>query len=100
VANPPIKLLRENQEALELWLSCQTQWRVGGFGYVGLDYNVVYIEASRLEIDLSKCTMKKIKALEIHTLKEQNSHDRSVNQKSEQPTEGHIRYPKGRSQSA
>ena len=51
----------ENQDAWDLWIEVRTQWRGGG---AGLDYNTVYREASRLEIDLSVCTMKKIKALE------------------------------------
>jgi hypothetical protein len=31
----------EHEDAVMLFLQCQTQWRVGGFGVVGLDYGVV-----------------------------------------------------------
>lgn len=33
-------------------------------GIIGLDYPAVYAEATRLTMDLSLCTMKKIKRLE------------------------------------
>ncbi len=58
----------ENEEAWELWLEVRTQWRTAGFGVIGLDYTAVYREAERLEIDLSPCMMKKIKALESFEL--------------------------------
>lgn len=31
----------EHEDAVVLFLRCQTQWRVGGSGVVGLDYGVV-----------------------------------------------------------
>jgi hypothetical protein len=31
----------EHEDAVILFLRCQTQWRVGGLGVVGLDYAVV-----------------------------------------------------------
>ena len=31
----------EHEDAVLLFLQCQTQWRVGGSGVVGLDYGVV-----------------------------------------------------------
>lgn len=65
----PEKLLPENLDALELWLAVQTQWRASGFGIIGLDYSVLQREADRLEIELSICTMNKVKALEAYTLR-------------------------------
>ena len=59
----------ENQDAWDLWIEVRTQWRGAGMGIVGLDYNTVYAEAERLGIDLSVCTMRKIKALEANVLK-------------------------------
>lgn len=56
----------ENLDAWDLWIEVRTQWRGEG---AGLDYNTVYSEASRLGIDLTSCTMKKIKALEANALK-------------------------------
>ncbi|WP_369688322.1 DUF1799 domain-containing protein [Desulfatitalea tepidiphila] len=64
----PPALLPENQDALELWLAVQTQWRAGPMGVIGLDYNVLYQEAIRLGIDLSPGVMKKIRTLEAATL--------------------------------
>ena len=65
--------MEENKDAWELWIEIQTQWRVSGMGIVGLDYNLIYAEAERLGIDLSVCTMCKIKALEYVTLKGSNN---------------------------
>ena len=62
------ELIPENTEALSFWLEIQTQWRVGMSGPTGLDYPALYLEAERLEVDLSNCLMKKIKALERQTL--------------------------------
>ena len=67
-----MELLTENAEVWELWIEVQTQWRAGGIGVIGLDYHAVYAEAARLEIELSPCVMKKIKALESFTLKRLN----------------------------
>jgi len=61
----PPDLMDENLDAWDLWIEVKTQWRGSG---AGLDYNIVYAEAERLGIDLSVCTMKKIKALEAKTL--------------------------------
>jgi hypothetical protein len=57
-------LLENNIDAYNLWMLIKTQWRVSGVGVVGLDYNVIYLECNRLEIDLSNCLMAKIRALE------------------------------------
>ena len=50
----------------------RTQWRGSGYGIIGLDYNVLYAEAERLEIDLSPCMMAKIQALETMELQRMN----------------------------
>jgi hypothetical protein len=60
--------MAENDEPLELWMAVQTQWRAGAMGVIGLDYRVLYLEAARLEIELSNCLMNKIRALERSTL--------------------------------
>jgi len=36
----------ENQQAVEVFLDCQTQWRTTGSGVIGLDYGVVMAVAS------------------------------------------------------
>jgi len=65
-------LSRENADAWQLWTAVQTQWRGSGLGIIGLDYNVLYAEAARLEIELTACTMDKIRTLEMDTLTEMN----------------------------
>ena len=45
-----------------------TQWRTKGEKLIGLDYPAVYAEAARLQIELSTCTMEKIKALEAQVI--------------------------------
>ncbi|BBO92050.1 DUF1799 domain-containing protein [Desulfosarcina ovata] len=72
----------ENYEAFDLWMAVQTQWRAGGFGIIGLDYNTLYHEADRLEIDLSPCMMSKIKALEASTLRKAHA-ERDDNRSAE-----------------
>jgi hypothetical protein len=62
--------MAENVETWELWLSVNTQWRGGGMGIIGLDYPAVYLEAARLEIEVSHCVMGKIRALEHYVLSE------------------------------
>lgn len=54
----------ENLEAWELWKAVRTQWRSGGLGANGLDYPAVYLVAGTLEIQVSRCTLSKIQALE------------------------------------
>lgn len=72
--------MEANTDALELWMAVRTQWRASGFGPIGLDYNVLYVEADRRQIDLSPGMMAKIQTLEANTLKRQNhaatQHDR------------------------
>ena len=62
-------------------MEIRTQWRTSGFGLIGLDYNVVYKEAERLDIDLSQCLFKKIKLIEQIELK--RASDAAVKSRSE-----------------
>lgn len=64
-------MLDINFEAWVLWREINTQWRSTAFGLIGLDYIAVAAEAKRIGIDLTQCTMSKIKALEAEVLKEQ-----------------------------
>lgn len=66
-----------NQEALELWMAVRTQFRGAGMGVIGLDYPAVYLEAERLEIELTPRVMGKIKALERVELDRLNAGSRS-----------------------
>lgn len=53
-----------NRDALDLFQAVETQWRGAGFGLIGLDYNVLYLEAERMGIELTTCNMGKIRAIE------------------------------------
>ena len=64
-----------NQEAWVLWNEINTQWRSTAFGLIGLDYIAVAAEAARIGIELTQCNMKKIKALESFSLKQQRKDD-------------------------
>jgi hypothetical protein len=59
----------ENMEAFDLWMICQTQWRTGGFGVTGLDYNVLFKIAEKiLEIEIDRALLTKIQVLEKYDL--------------------------------
>lgn len=47
---PHVAVWDENWDALQTFLKLSTQWRMGGFGPIGLDYNVFYGEAARAGI--------------------------------------------------
>lgn len=61
-----------NEDALDLMQAVRTQWRGAGFGVIGLDYNTVYAEADRMEIDLTQCMMNKIQIIEMLELNRMN----------------------------
>lgn len=49
---PNVDVWDEAWDAVQLFSSISTQWRVGSGGVVGLDYAIVYREAERRKIDL------------------------------------------------
>lgn len=69
------KLDDQNIDAWILWNETNTQWRSKAFDLIGLDYLAVTAEAKRLGIELTQCTMKKIKALEAYILTAQHKKD-------------------------
>ncbi len=58
-----------NYEMFELWWAVRTLWRAG-FGLIGLDYSEVRAWAEYLDIEMSGCNWRKIKALENWYLEE------------------------------
>ena len=60
----------ENQEAWHLWSLVSTQWRVGAFSLVGLDYPAVFQVAELYGYDVNPAMMRKIKALEMYEISE------------------------------
>lgn len=62
--------MEENEDAWELYLAVRTQWRASGLGPIGLDYGAVHREAARMGIELSECTMRKLRRIEQAVLEE------------------------------
>jgi len=57
--------MEANEEPLELFLSCLTQWRTNLFGQpLGLDYRAVYSVAGSLDIRIDRVILNKIQLLE------------------------------------
>jgi hypothetical protein len=65
-------LCDENQDAWDLWLEVETQWRMSFSGRVGLDYTVLYQEADRMGIDMEGSTRRKVQYLERLELSRQH----------------------------
>lgn len=49
-ANERIEIWPENQQAINLFISISTQWRVGAGGPTGLDYNVLFTRMARMDL--------------------------------------------------
>lgn len=47
-AHERIEIWPENQQAINLFTSISTQWRVGAGGPTGLDYNVLFTRMARM----------------------------------------------------
>jgi Phage related hypothetical protein (DUF1799) len=56
--------MEENQDALELFVACLTQWRTSLAGITGLDYRAVDIVARAHDIEIDRRTLGKIRILE------------------------------------
>lgn len=60
--------MEENVPLVRLWLSCQTQWRMGFVGATGLDYNAMFQVAGALGMHLDAKALRKVNVLEGMTL--------------------------------
>lgn len=49
-ANERIEIWPENQQAINLFTSISTQWRVGAGWPTGLDYNVLFTRMARMDL--------------------------------------------------
>lgn len=56
--------MKENRGAAELFMACQSQWRVGFGCVLGLDYGVLKHAAEWLDVCLDKKCFEKIRVLE------------------------------------
>ncbi|MBW1778748.1 MAG: DUF1799 domain-containing protein [Deltaproteobacteria bacterium] len=61
-------MLPENEDAVEIFFECSTQWRAGIGGVIGLDYPAVFQVAEALNIPITREVMAKIQHLERRTL--------------------------------
>lgn len=55
-----------------LYEACQTQWRSGGFGVIGLDYPTLFMVADRMSIKVDELMLEKLRQLEFLVLKKQS----------------------------
>ena len=62
------KVWPENWPAVELFLRCQTQWRVSQFGRVGLDYPAVIVLARLYRVRLVPDLMDSLQQIEFTIL--------------------------------
>ena len=64
-------MLEDNWQYLEMFLRCQTQWRVGISGIIGLDYTSV-IEMIKLYSKDSIAMLENIQIIEIAAIQALN----------------------------
>jgi len=63
--------MEENEDALELFCACATQWRRNFLGHpLGLDYAGVLAAAKMLGIKTDQVVLRKLQILELHELSE------------------------------
>lgn len=66
-----IEVLWENRRAFRVFMSCQTQWRMAGFGdVVGLDYSGLWAAMQMLGIKRPKDTFDRVRVIEASALRE------------------------------
>ncbi|WP_024328862.1 MULTISPECIES: DUF1799 domain-containing protein [unclassified Thioalkalivibrio] len=65
----PIDVWPENWDAVEVFLRCQTQWRVGMAGATGLDYAGVDVALRRYGPDDPDDCFERVQHLETATLR-------------------------------
>lgn len=72
-----LEIFPANQPALDLFLSCQTQWRAFGVGvsiiWLGLDYQAVRVAADLMGIEISPALFADLRVMESAAMLELNS---------------------------
>ena len=58
----------ENEDIVLMFLRCQTQWRSGPSGLIGLDYGVVLDLCRLYQVEDSKTTLEGLQIMEAHAL--------------------------------
>lgn len=54
----------ENQEAVLMFLRCQTQWRAGQSGVIGLDYGVVFQMMALYDVQEQRAVLEDLQTME------------------------------------
>lgn len=54
----------EHEDAVLMFLQCQTQWRVGGSGVIGLDYGVVLQMMDLYTVSNRRQTLEDLQVME------------------------------------
>jgi len=58
----------ENEDIVLMFLRCQTQWRSGPSGLIGLDYGVVLDLCRLYQVEDLKTTLEGLQTMEAHAL--------------------------------
>jgi hypothetical protein len=64
VAPKQFEVWPEHEDAVLLFLRCQTQWRMGGSGVVGLDYGVVLQMMDLYAVSNRRQTLEDLQVME------------------------------------
>jgi hypothetical protein len=62
------EVLPENWEAVQLFLRCQTQWRTGMAGLIGLDYAAVHWLFRLYEVEDHRSVLEDLQTMEAAVL--------------------------------
>lgn len=66
----PVDLWPENEQAITLFCSVSSQWRVGAGGAIGLDYSVLFARMERMQLteDRHEQLFEEIRVIEAEAL--------------------------------
>ena len=62
------EVLAENWEAVQMFMRCQTQWRVGMAGPIGLDYGAVNWLLRLYEVEDQRSVLEDLQTMEAAVL--------------------------------
>lgn len=58
----------EHEDAVVMFLKCQTQWRVASHGVIGLDYNAVFLMLKLYNVGNQEQVMEDLQVMESRAL--------------------------------
>ena len=65
---PPLLVWPEHHAAVSLFIMCQTQWRAGAMGLIGLDYGVVFQMMSLYDVEDKATALEDLQIMEARAL--------------------------------